>query len=79
MTDALTEMEHEAVTLLGRLAGLMGAIIGDEQEAYFDRIEMVHHVHVLQRMVLAQAAARAYPDRYRLMGHRIPPETGDQP
>jgi len=31
----------------------------------------VHHIHILQRMVLKQAAARAYPGRYRLLGETL--------
>ena len=33
-----------------------------------DLAEVAFHVHGLQRMILAQAAARAYPERYRLRG-----------
>lgn len=30
--------------------------------------EAMHYIHALQNMVLSQAAARAYPSKYRLMG-----------
>lgn len=64
----LTPNEQEAISLAGRLAGLFSAIIGDAHTREDDTREVVHHVHAIQNAVLAQAAARAYPDTYRLMG-----------
>lgn len=67
----LTDDEHRAVDLLGQVADLMGRIVGHDLSRQGDMAEVGAHVHVLQRMVLAQAAARAYPDRYRRLGERI--------
>lgn len=80
MTEPLlTDDEHRAVTLAAELAGIMKRIIGGEAGvgsgiAEGDWAEAVHYVHGLQNMVLAQAAARAYPQQYRLMGQRKPPK-----
>lgn len=68
----LTDTEHELVELLGKVAGGVSRMVlgGDPAVATGDRNELVAAVHVLQYRVLAQAAARAYPDRYRLLGRR---------
>lgn len=69
MGDLLTEAEHHAMYLTADLARTMGAIIGDGgAPAASDFREVVVHIHALQHMIMAQAAARAYPDRYRLLG-----------
>lgn len=70
--EMLTELEHEAMDLTAQLSRTMRAIIGDGLAAEGDVAEMVAAVHVLQRMILSQAAARAYPDRYRPLGGNAP-------
>jgi hypothetical protein len=75
----LTEAEHTIVTLLGRAASKFRIdVIGDSGELPVpgsverdDLAEFVDKVHQLQHVVLAQAAARAYPNRYRSAG-RVP-------
>jgi len=37
--------------------------------------ELVVHVHALQHAVMAQAAARAYPNEYRKLGATLPART----
>jgi hypothetical protein len=65
----LTDAEHAAMDLLAETARAMGAVIGDGgHQAANDMREVVLHIHALQNMILSQAAARAYPDRYRLLG-----------
>jgi hypothetical protein len=67
--DLLTGSEHEVISLLGRVAVLMSSeVIGNKRTREQDVAEMVHHIHVLQQMVLSQAAARAFPTWYRLLG-----------
>lgn len=66
--DLLTPYEHETLALTGELVGRLHAIIGDGPTGDADRYEMVQAVHVVQKMILGQAAARAYPDLYRLLG-----------
>jgi hypothetical protein len=64
----LTADEHEAIDLTGRLANLMDRIVGEGQTRTADLNEVVQRIQAIQHMILAQAAARAYPDRYRLLG-----------
>lgn len=71
MSDLLTQAEHNAVTTAALLANHLAEIVGDGPSRDGDLAEAVHHVHAVQRMILAQAAARAYPDRYRLLGGTV--------
>lgn len=69
--DLLTEKEHQAVEVSAQLSRLMAEIIfegGDPGVAASDRAEAITLIHGIQQMILTQAAARAYPDRYRLLG-----------
>lgn len=43
-------------------------ITGDGPARGADLAELAVHLHAIENTVLAQAAARAYPDRYRLLG-----------
>lgn len=71
----LTPAEHHAIDLAGQLANtLAGSVIGDGPTRHADLVELVNHVHAIQHAVMAQAAARVYPDRYRLLGGVVPPE-----
>ena len=72
MSDLLTEAEHRAMELTVELVNLMSRdVIGTGRSRVGDVNEVVHHIHGIQRMVLGQAAARAYPDRYRLLGEEL--------
>lgn len=76
MTDELlAEAEHEIITLLGRAYTMFrkevvqcdplpepGSVERDDLDEFCDK------VHQLQHTVMAQAAARAYPDMYRRVG-----------
>jgi hypothetical protein len=62
--ELLTSTEIRAVQLLGDFAGLMRQITGEGP----DWTEAAQRIHALQHMVMAQAAARAYPDLYRALG-----------
>lgn len=64
----LSEVEHHTVDLLSEVWECLEAIIGDGPTAPGDRAHAQDHVLALQRMILAQAAARAYPASYRLLG-----------
>lgn len=72
----LTELEHQAVELLADFSRLLPAIVGQGPTRGHDFDELYHHVHVLQRTIGSQAAARAYPDRYRLLGMTVPIQVG---
>jgi DNA-binding transcriptional regulator YhcF (GntR family) len=66
---SLTADEREAVQLAGHLYALIAErVIADGPTRDDDLAELRAAVHVIQRMVLAQAAARAYPREFRLLG-----------
>lgn len=68
----LSKAEFDAMDLTGKLVELVtGEIIGRGPTREGDCNEFVHHVHNIQRMILKQAAARAYPDRFRLLGEVV--------
>ena len=69
--ELLTEDEHRFMDLTGDLANLLARIVGDGRTRAGDLNEAVAHIHALQALVLAQAAARAYPDKYRLLGEAL--------
>lgn len=67
----LTPEEHHAMRLTADLHRAICGIAGDAGTRDNDLHESVLHIHALQNMILAQAAGRAYPDRYRLMGETL--------
>ena len=75
--EMLTDLEHRAMRLTGELADVLTRVVmGDGASvipdvARSDLQELKQHLHGIQNAVLAQAAARAYPDSYRLMGRRL--------
>lgn len=70
-SDLMTDDEHEALRLLGETASLCRKIIGDGPQADHDWNEMAVRFHGVQHMVMRQCAARAFPERYRLLGQTI--------
>jgi hypothetical protein len=65
----LTALELDIVKYLGKLhTALVTEVIGDGPARFGDVAEVTHAVHVLQHAVMAQAAARAYPDLFRVLG-----------
>lgn len=64
----LTPEEHELVADLGEIWGRFCDVIADGPSRSGDLGELIFHVHALQSALLRQAAARAFPDRYRLLG-----------
>ena len=71
MSDLLTDDEHELIDMLGKCANLFGRVIGNGPTRAADTSEMVAPIHVLQQAVMSQAAARAYPTKYRLLGQTL--------
>ncbi len=71
MNDLLTEQEIRLVSELGRCGGLFREVIGKGRQSANDRDEVSRHIINMQNMVLANAAARAYPTKYRLLGKDI--------
>jgi len=80
--ELLTLEERVIVGTLANLAGQIyqvirdGAPIGPHDDwtrsMTADWAEAAFHIHGLQRMMLAQAAARAYPQMYRAIGDEMP-------
>lgn len=68
MTELLTPAEHDAVAMAGELWNLLTGIVGDGPAREGDLRELIGHVHAIQQAVMKQAAARAYPEMYRLLG-----------
>lgn len=67
----LTDAEHELIVHLGTAFTRYCAVVGDGASRAGDLAEFASRVHDLQHAVMAQAAARAYPDRYRLAGQEV--------
>lgn len=81
--EMLTEDEHKLIDDIGRLASRYSkmankyAIETGGAVLEHDLYEWTHHIHALQNAILANAAARAYPDKYRLGGVFIKKEVKD--
>ena len=77
-TEPLTPLEIHIVQLLQELSAAIGMLCeedSDEEEfplAEFDQRLLFEHVQVIERYVLAQAAARLAPERFRLIGRSQP-------
>lgn len=68
----LTDAEHTAVSMLGEVYTLLCNDVvahGPTREA--DCAELRHHIHGLQHAIMSQAAARAFPHQFRLLGGLI--------
>jgi hypothetical protein len=72
VSDLLTPDEHRFVALLTTAAGLVPGIVapGDPEQAATDAERILGPLAAARSHVLAQAAARAYPAEYRLLGVR---------
>jgi hypothetical protein len=64
----LTADEHRAMELTAELWDAVAGLAGEGSPRNSDLAELRQHIHAVQHTILAQAAARAYPDRYRLLG-----------
>lgn len=64
----LTDLELRALDLTAELARCLPGIIGTGPAAGEDLRELHAHIHGIQHTIMAQAAARAYPDKFRLLG-----------
>lgn len=68
----LTETEIRAVNMAGELASYIEAeVIGHGPTRGQDVAELEALIHGVQRMVLAQAAARLMPEDFRLLGETL--------
>ena len=67
----LTDSEHAVVEQAGRLWNAICAAVPAGPTRDADLRELIPHVHAIQHAFMANAAARAYPDRYRSLGLSI--------
>ena len=68
MGSLMTPREHALVEKLGSCMHDFKAIADTGDTRAADLCEVVDKIHQLQHVVLAQAAARAFPARYRKLG-----------
>lgn len=72
---SLTRREKKAIENLGEIANEIHSVIYtkgfQEDAAHNDWAEAAGAIHVLQRMIGAQSAAREYPSKYRLLGRKV--------
>jgi hypothetical protein len=64
----LTELEHEVIDDLAKVYNKFNMLMDHGDSRRDDLVEVAMLIHGLQDKVLAQAAARLYPAKYRLLG-----------
>lgn len=70
--ELLTHNEKRVADLLAQAYNLYSTqVVGDGPSRQYDLMEFAAHIHDLQHAVMAQAAARAYPELYRLAGETL--------
>lgn len=67
-TTALTANEEAIIAKVADIAEDFIDLCGDGPTATHDWAEILPHLHALQQAVMAQAAARTYPTKYRPLG-----------
>lgn len=72
MAELLNEAEKQIVADLADISSRMANVIIAQGPNFApDWNEAALHIHGIQNMILKQAAARAYPDVYRLLGESL--------
>ena len=71
MSDALTPDEHHAIDLTAQLVNTLARVVGRGPTRDHDLAELFGKIHDIQHAIMSQAAARAYPDDFRLLGQSI--------
>jgi hypothetical protein len=74
---ALNEFEHSIASKVADLAADFIQLVGETETAQEDFAEILPHLHALQQTVMAQAAARAHPGRYRALGQDVDRDLDD--
>lgn len=69
--DHLTADERRAMKVSADLWNLLNVIVGNGPSRLNDLRELAAHIHGIQHAIMSQAAARAYPDLYRLLGSSL--------
>jgi hypothetical protein len=67
----LTTQEQALIETLGHVWNELCQIVAAGPTRQADLAEAMSHIHALQHTVMAQAAARAFPDRYRVLGQTL--------
>jgi hypothetical protein len=67
----LTQKERDVLTLLTDAWSGFLEIAGNGETREADLAEVTSKIHDLQHVVLAQSAARMYPDEFRLLGQEF--------
>jgi hypothetical protein len=80
LVSLLTPAEHAALRDAGLLYTFIATnVMADGPTREDDLAELRAPIHAIQRMVLAQAAARAFPEEFRLLGRLVVTEsTGER-
>ena len=73
--ELLTDEEHKIVEDLGAMWNRFCTVVPPGMARENDLQEAMVHIHALQNMVLSQAARRAFPQVYRMLGG--PPVVGE--
>jgi len=73
----LTADEMSAVRQAGDLWGTLCKVAGNGPTRDNDLHELIVHVHAIQQAVMSQAAGRAYPGTYRLLGETLRTEDAE--
>jgi len=66
--EPLNAAEREVMALTAELANAVGRVVGNDRTRHADLAELTAHIHAIQHAIMSQAAARAYPERFRLLG-----------
>ncbi|MEP6463826.1 MAG: hypothetical protein ABJC62_10515 [Frankiaceae bacterium] len=69
----LTPDELHALDLTEELANVLNRVVGWSSSREQDLAELLVKINELRHAVLAQVAARTYPDRFRLLGRTFTP------
>jgi hypothetical protein len=69
----LTPDELHALDLTEELATVLSRVVGWSPSREQDLAELLVKINELRHAVLAQVAARTYPDRFRLLGRTSTP------
>lgn len=77
--EMLTQAERDLISDLGRCMGAFTRIVGDGRTRDADLTEFCTIIHAAQNTVMSQAAARAYPHEYRLLGGVCEPRPTPDP
>lgn len=68
----LTNAEEFALSTTVELVNVMATrVIADGPTRDADLGEFASHIHAIQHMIMSQPLARAFPDRFRLLGRTI--------